>query len=291
MKSTNGASRSGTFIPATCASKWRIASPQTLAPGRIRRLAVTAMQTPPPPAIFVPQRRALRLARMIRRQQAPDCARYLADDVADDLTERLAFLRHVPARTLVLGDPVGVIGSSLPGVVDAIANPAFPLDQPWPVKDHDLIVACLALDTVNDLPGALIHLRAALSSGGLALVTLLGAGSLPALRAIMQAADGDRPAPRIHPQVDVRAGAQLLQRAGFADPVSDSRTLTVRFPSLAGLVSDLRDQGLTGVLAQGGPPLGRTALRRAEQAFSDHADGDGRVSEQFELLTLSGWRR
>lgn len=228
---------------------------------------------------------------MARRQKAPGCARYLADDMADDMAERLAFLRHHPARSLVLGDPASVVGHGLPGTVDRIDIPAFALDQPWPAESYDLIVACLALDTVNDLPGALIHLRAALSSGGLALVTMLGAGSLPALRAIMQAADGERPAPRIHPQVDVRAGAQLLQRTGFADPVSDSRTLTVRFRSLAGLVGDLRDQGLTGVLAQGGPPLDRAALRRAERAFSDQADGDGRVSEQFELLTLSGWRR
>jgi SAM-dependent methyltransferase len=165
------------------------------------------------------------------------------------------------------------------------------LDQPWSAPGFDLIVAALALDTVNDLPGALVHARQALAPGGLLLVTLLGAGSLPALRAIMLAADGDRPSPRLHPQVDVRAGAQLLQRAGLADPVADSRSLVVRFSSFSRLVGDLRAQGLSSALVQAGPPLTRVAYRRALAAFADRAGPDGKVTERFELLTLSGWRR
>ena len=92
------------------------------------------------------------------------------------------------------------------------------------------------------------------------IASFIGAGSLPALRAAMLVADGDRPAPRLHPQVDVRAGGQLLQRAGFADPVVDSRGLDVRFSSLERLVGDLRAQGLGNVLARSGPPLGKAAL-------------------------------
>jgi hypothetical protein len=106
----------------------------------------------------------------------------------------------------------------------------------------------------------------------------------------MLAADGDRPAPRIHPQVDVRAGGQLLQRTGFADPVVDSRTLDVSFRSLDGLVADLRAMGLSNVLARSGPPLGKAARERARDAFAA-AGSDGRTTERFEILTLSGWRR
>ncbi|MBC2669422.1 methyltransferase [Novosphingobium piscinae] len=252
-----------------------------------------AAPVPPsaPPQIFDPARRAAALRRMVRRQQDPASARYLFADLAEDTAERIGFLRHVPARSLVLGDPTGAVAAVLPGTVDARPVPDFALDRPWPVGGYDLVAACFALDCVNDLPGALIHARAALAPGGLLLATLLGSGSLPVLRAVMLAADGERPAPRLHPQVDVRAGAQLLQRAGLADPVADARGLTVRFGSLRRLVGDLRDQGLTGVLAQGGCPLGRPALARAEAAFAGLADADGRVTERFELLTLSGWRR
>ena len=121
------------------------------------------------------------------------------------------------------------------------------------------------------------------------LASFPGAGSLPVLRAAMLAADGERPAPRLHPMIDVRAGGQLLQRAGFADPVVDSRSLPVSFRSLERLVADLRGQGLCNVLAR---PVPRSVARRwrgPDRAFAE-AGSDGRTVETFEILTLSGWR-
>jgi hypothetical protein len=143
---------------------------------------------------------------------------------------------------------------------------------------------------VNDLPGALIHLRRALAPGGLAIASFMGAGSLPMLRQVMLAADGQRPAGRLHPMVDVRAGAQLLQRTGFADPVADGRHISVAYRSLGRLVGDLRAQALGNVLARPAAPLGKVALARAEEAFAGMADADGRVVERFEIVTLSGRR-
>ena len=248
------------------------------------------MPAAPPPAIFDPARRQAAVFRMVERQTKPGAARYLFEDLAEDLAERVAFLRHDPRRVLVLGDPTDLVAAGLGAAATRLVDPGFPLDQPWPEQGHDLIAACFVLDSVNDLPGALIQARQALAPGGLLVATMLGAGSLPALRAVMLAADDDRPAPRLHPQVDVRAGAQLLQRAGFINPVADARSLAVRFRSLAGLVGDLRDQGLGSVLRQGGPPVSRPALHRAEATFHAASDAEGRVTERFELLTLSGWR-
>lgn len=246
----------------------------------------------PPPQIFSAARRAAIRRRMTVLQRRSDPARYLHEDVAEDTVERLGFLRHAPARTLVLGDAGATIARALaPTGTRITEDPDFPLEQPWPLNGFDLIVAAFAFDTANDLPGALVHARHALAPGGLLLVTLLGAGSLPALRAIMLGADGDRPAPRLHPQVDVRAGAQLLQRAGLGDPVADSRSLAVRYANLRRLVGDLRAQGLSSALVKAGPPLTRAAHARALAVFAGQADADGKVTERFELLTLSGWRR
>ena len=249
-----------------------------------------------PPQIFAPTRRVAVRARMHARQTRADAARYLFEDIAEDVAERLAFLRHQPARALVIGDPAGFIGKAIGAPIthaDPVPGAApltIDLEHPWPIGAFDLIVLAFALDTANDLPGTLIHARGALAPGGLLLATMLGAGSLPALRRIMLAADGDRPSPRLHPQVDVRAAAQLLQRAGLSDPVADSRTLDVRFRSLDMLLSDLRDHGLGNVLREGGPAASKSALARAHAAFRADADADGRVTEHFELLTLSGWR-
>jgi len=209
--------------------------------------------------------------------------------MAEDLVERLAFLRHQPKQVLLIGmAPDSLIADLTAQGADVTqVEPAagFAEEQPFSASSFDLIASFGTLDKVNDLPGALIHIRNALAPGGLAIASFVGAGSLPALRAAMLAADGERPAPRLHPAVDVRAGGQLLQRAGWADPVVDSRPLEVRFSSLASLLADLRAQALTNVLLQSGPPLNREQYTIVKEQF-----GTGTV-ERFEILTLSGWKR
>jgi SAM-dependent methyltransferase len=247
------------------------------------------MASAPPPLIFAPERRLAARRRMLALQARSDAPRYVMADMVEDVLERLAFLRHAPARALVIGEWTGTLAATLSaqGTVVTEADPTagFAEEQPFPFGPFDFIASLGTLDTVNDLPGALIHLRGALAPGGLMIASFPGAGCLPALRAAMLVADGERPTARIHPQVDVRAGGQLLQRAGFADPVVDARALEVRFRSLDGLVADLRAQGMGNVLARHGAPLGKAALARAREAFG------GPSVEQFEILTLSGWKR
>ncbi len=232
--------------------------------------------------------------RMLALQQRADAPRYLIQDYAEDMLDRLSFLRFEPRRALVVGDWEGTLSAALgtAGVDVTQVEPACGFDEERPLTEggFDLVASLGTLDTVNDLPGALIHIRAALTPGGMMIASFPSAGSLPVLRAAMFQADGDRPAPRVHPMVDVRAGGQLLQRTGFADPVIDSRPLDVGFRSFAGLIADLRAQGLGNVLADPGPPLGKAALARARRAFED-AGENGRTVERFEILTLSGWRR
>ena len=122
------------------------------------------------------------------------------------------------------------------------------------------------------------------------IASFLGAGSLPVLRQAMFAADGDRPAARMHPMVDNRSGAELLQRSGFARQVVDSMPLHVSYRSFDQLIADLRAQGLTSVLASRAPPVTRSGLDMAQRTFMDRADNQGRVTETFEILTLTGWK-
>ena len=94
----------------------------------------------------------------------------------------------------------------------------------------------------------------------------------------------------MHPLVDVRASAELIQRAGWRSPVVDSHTLRVSYPSLDRLVADLRLHGMTARLASSAPALDREALERARRAFVEPINDDNKVIENFEIITLSGWR-
>jgi hypothetical protein len=148
------------------------------------------------------------------------------------------------------------------------------------------------LDSVNDLPGALLLVRRLLRPDGLFMAGFAGAGSLPCLRAAMLQADlagHVGVAPRIHPQVDVRSAGDLLARAGFALPVADGEALDARYRSLDGLLADLRFGAQGSVLAGSRPPLGRMQAAAAHGVFLGQADPDGRVTETFEIVYLIGW--
>lgn len=243
------------------------------------------------PTIFSEQRRMARSLRSARRQLGANAANFLIEDMAEDVIDRLSFVRHSPNRALIIGECAPALREHLAreGALiasDPYANPSEPLSG----GPYDFIAVIGQLDAVNDLPGALIHLGNALVPGGLVIASFIGGQSLPSLRTAMLAAEPDRPAARLHPMVDARAAPGLLQRAGWKDPVVDTHILTVRYSSLQRLVDDLRDQGLGNALAKPAAPLGKLALARAREAFAARADVDGKTPETFEIVTLTGRR-
>ncbi len=250
------------------------------------------MEQPPVPRIFSPARRRLRFDRAAARQTTQRSpADFLFETFAEEIADRLGFIRHEAETGLLIGDPTShtsrVLTPHIPSLTRAGTSE---IDADAMLPQHfDLITSLGLLDTVNDVPGALIHIRHALAPGGLAIIGLTGAGSLPVLREAMLAAEPERTAARIHPMIDIQAAAGLMQRAGFARQVADHFPLKVRYGSFDRLIADLRDQGLTGVLTNAPPPLGKAALARARAAFMDRADGDGKVTETFELIVLTGW--
>lgn len=255
------------------------------------------MDAPPPPRIFSKRRRLAARARMAQLRARGGSVSTLAREMATDAADRLGFLNRTFDRALVIGDVTDGFSDTLTAtgstVVRADPSPALGAlvdeEQPLPGGPYDLVASLGVLDTVNDLPGALILMRRALRPDGLMIASFLGAGSLPLLRKAMLAADGERPAPRIHPQVDVRAAGQLMTRLGFASPVVDGWGFDVAFDSLDQLISDLRAQAMGNVLADPGPPLTKSALARARAVFVAEAGPDGITRERFEIVTLSGW--
>jgi SAM-dependent methyltransferase len=222
---------------------------------------------------------------------------FLRAVMLDGIQERLDSVKRSFADVLDLGC---FDGGFMPGAaitrVDAAARFAGIAGGIVAEEDHlpfaeasfDLIVSAGVLDSVNDLPGALIQARRALRPDGLFLAAFVGAGSLVSLRAALRVAEGDRPAARLHPQIDVRSAGDLLMRAGFALPVADGETLNVRYGDLGGLMRDLRGMAANNALV-GRRPLRRDTLVRAYQAFADLADSDGRVPERFEIIFMTGW--
>jgi len=250
--------------------------------------------------------RTLRRLRRDRAASAPPGADYLHRHAAEELLERLAAVTRTFTEALVIGALDGGMSAALQarGMRSVVAEPGTRLarrsgavqcdEDRLPLADgsFDLAVAIGTLDSVNDLPGALTLIRRALRPDGLFLAAFAGAGSLPRLRSAMAAADEAEgaAAPRIHPQIDLRAAGDLLARAGFTLPVVDAGGIDVRFSSLMQLVADLRGMGATNVLAtRSDRPLTRIGLGAALADFHAAADPDGKTAERFEILYLTAW--
>jgi SAM-dependent methyltransferase len=248
--------------------------------------------------------------RHLRRALAAGYADFLLRYAAADLDERLATVLRRFALALDLGSPTDAAAQALQtsGRADRVVRMA-PVpgargagmlvigdEEALPFADEsfDLAVSLLALHGVNDLPGALIQIRRALKPDGLFLGCLLGGASLAELRQAFAAAEAELEggiSPRVAPFADVRDLGALLQRAGFALPVTDVEPVTVRYADPFALMRDLRAMGLANALSERRKgPLRRATLFRAAQIYAERfSDPDGRVRATFELVWLSGW--
>jgi SAM-dependent methyltransferase len=247
---------------------------------------------------------------------------FLIDRVAEDLCDRLAAVLRRFEFALDVGTPTDAVrrvlaASGKVGTIiaaDALAGTAafrhlsdsrgkceaqFCIaadEEALPLREAslDLVVSALALQFVNDLPGALIQIRRALRPDGLFLAALAGGETLTELRQAFAAAEAeieDGISPRVAPFSDVRDMGALLQRAGFALPVTDVDRLTARYDSPIALMHDLRRMGATNALVERSRrPLKRATLTRMSEIYAERfADRDGRIRATFEIIWLSGW--
>lgn len=251
-----------------------------------------------PPEIFDRQRRRALRERAARRQGD----QFLWNHIAQDLGERLAVVTRNFENALLIGPiaswqqdilPSGIQCTHMPLIsVGGTEDTQYGFEEdrlPFPSASFDLVICAGTLDSVNDLPGALIQIRRTLKPDGLFLGHMFGAGTLSTLKSMFLESDADHVRPHMHPQIDLRSAADLIVRAGFALPVADQDVTEVRYSDWRSVVSDVRDAGIGNALAGPRTYLGRNVVDRLDQIFAARADAHGKVPEYFTHLFLSGW--
>lgn len=243
-----------------------------------------------------------------KRARMQGAATFLVERAAEDLAQRLAVILRefdvaadlfTPTQTAAdalrasgkVGKVIEVRSSS-----DSEPSTIIADEEALPFANDSLalVVSLLALQSVNDLPGLFAQIRRALKPDGLFLCAMLGGDTLSELRQAFAAAEVEIEgglSPRVAPFADVRDIGGLLQRAGFALPVTDIDRAVVRYPSLLALMQDLRRMGATNPLVQRQrKPLRRSTLLRVAEIYTERfADPDGRVRATFDIVWLSGW--
>ena len=241
--------------------------------------------------------RALLLSRQ-RRARKLGAAEFLLDRVAEDIDERL----HAVLRDLSDAADVWTPGEVLRGPVrerfKTLTHLGLEdsLDEVLPFQPGslDLVISALAFQFVNDLPGVLAQVRRALRPDGLLLAAMIGGDTLTELRQCFAAAEAECEggvSPRVAPFADLRDVGGLLQRAGFALPVTDLDHIVVRYDSAFALMQDLRRMGATNILVERRrtPTRHATLLRMAQIYAERFADPDGRIRATYDVIWLSGW--
>ena len=221
---------------------------------------------------------------------------FLFAEIAGRLEERRGeFGRDFPV-SLALGARGGVV-ARFSADLSAAFLPSVVCDEealPFAEKSLDLVVSCLTLHWVNDLPGALVQIRRALKPGGLFLAAMFGGDTLIELRHAFLEAEAQiegGASPRTSPMAGIADASALMQRAGFAEPVSDLDTITVTFPDALALMHELQGMGENGAALARRRSFTRPATLAAacERYAALYADADGRVPATFQVIFLTGW--
>ena len=255
------------------------------------------------PIVF--DRRAVRLHRDRAAATVGAVADVLGDAAArlldrlDDTTRRFSRALDVGGRGVVApmlrarGIDVVACDLSAAMAICAGARLCVAADEEWlpfGAGSFDLIVASLSLHWVNDLPGALVQLRRALTPDGLLLASVPALGSLVELRAALGEAEfalTGGVSPRVSPFPDLRDCAGLLQRAGFALPVADVETIEVLYRDPLNALRDLRAAGEANAIAARDRRIASRGL--FAQALARLPVQDGRARLTLRLAVMTGW--
>jgi len=225
-------------------------------------------------------------------------ASFLLDRVADDLIERQRAVLREFSDAADIGTPNDHVRRLLAAHVKHVNAVMLPASDSEPLAlapaSLDLVVSALAMQFVNDLPGVLAQIRRALKPDGLFLAAVIGGDTLTELRQSFAQAESEIEggvSPRVSPFADLRDLGALLQRAGFALPVTDVDRIVVRYDHAFALMQDLRRMGATNILVERRrtPSRRATFARMAEVYAERFSDPDGRIRATFDIVWLSGW--
>ena len=195
------------------------------------------------------------------------------------------------------GWPFGA-GAGRPAVVAADFE-----HLPFTGQSIGCIWSNLALQGVDDPVAVFAEWHRVLRAEGLVMFSTLGPDTLKELRAAWSESgrpaaaavtDGrvvpSRPAPHVHPFIDMHDIGDMLVHAGFADPVMDMETITLTYRELDSLFADLRGAGAANShTARARGLTGRARWAAMRRAYEAMRDGET-LPATFEIIYGHAWK-
>ena len=253
------------------------------------------------------------LARLARGDALP----WLHGEIARRLVERLAPIRAEPRRIVEWWAAVGGGDAELRAAYPRAERIAVEPDAAWAERRRaderrpwwslgaagarvlderasdaeigraQLVWANMALHLVVDPPALFARWHALLEVDGLVVFSCLGPGTLRELRELYAAAEWPTPTPGY---IDMHDLGDMLVDAGFADPVLDQETITLRWKSAAALLAELRQLGGNTAPDRHRGLRTRAWRDRLLARLNERADSDGSIGLGIEVAYGHGFK-
>jgi malonyl-CoA O-methyltransferase len=253
------------------------------------------------------------LARLRRHDELP----WLHGEIARRLLERLAPMRATPARIVEWWPGPGGGDDLLRAAYPRAARVAVEPDAAWAARRRtaarrpwwsrgtpaaavveesardeeigraQLVWANMALAFVVDPPTLFARWHALLEVEGLALFSCPGPGTLRELREVYTECGWPAPTPGY---VDMHDLGDMLVGAGFADPVLDQETLTLRWSGAEALLAELHKLGGNTAPERFAGLRTPAWRRRLVAALEARAAADGSIALSIEIAYGHGFK-
>ncbi len=166
---------------------------------------------------------------------------------------------------------------------------------PFEKESFDLIVSNLNLHHINLMPQFLLQIRNLLKPGGMFIASFFGEENLPQLHKTIFETENEiynGVSPRMIPTIDVKTAANLLQKAGFINPLSELERVDIEYEDPLNLLKDLKMMGQGNIMNKRSR---RFFTRGFLQKVLENYRRDFKIDETyvratFEVVTMVGWK-
>lgn len=158
---------------------------------------------------------------------------------------------------------------------------------PLAANSVELVWSNLAVQWVNDLPGALAELHRTLKVDGLLMFSTFGPDTLKELRAAFAHVDSHNHVSRF---IDMHDIGDMLVGAGFAEPVMDMEMLTLTYEDMRAVMQDLKSIGAHNATAGRSNGLMGKAAWQQVMANYERFRRDGKLPATFEIVYGHAWK-
>ncbi|KAG7212281.1 hypothetical protein KM043_012608 [Ampulex compressa] len=162
----------------------------------------------------------------------------------------------------------------------------------------DIVLSCLSLHWVNDLPGCFKRINESLKNDGVFIAAIFGGETLYELRGALQLAEMERDggiSAHISPFTEIRDVGNLLTRAHFTMLTIDTDEIVIGYPSMFELMWDLKGMAENNAIKKRTLHLKRDTMVAAAAIYKElygktKEDGTPYVPATFQIIYMLGWK-